>query len=59
MVCWRLIRRGEEFGEARVKDILARSTSADELCQSVSEAVSAWSQGVAGDDITIVAVDIA
>jgi len=49
---------GEEFGEARVQNILARSTTAEEICQSVSVAVSAWSQGVASDDITIVAVEI-
>ncbi len=51
-------KAGEEFGEERVKNILARSTSAEEICQSVSAAVSAWSQGVAGDDITIVALNI-
>ena len=50
---------GEEFGEARVKTVLARSATAEEICKSVSAAVTAWSQGVAGDDITIVAVDIA
>src|SRR5271165_2459509 len=50
---------GEEFGEARVKSTLAQSVTAEEICQSVSAAVGAWSQGVAGDDITIVAVDIA
>ena len=51
--------RGEEFGDARVKSVLAISTTADEICRSVSEAVSGWTSGVAGDDITIVAVDIA
>jgi phosphoserine phosphatase RsbU/P len=52
-------KRGEEFGDARVKSVLAESTTADEICQSVGAAVSAWTSGVAGDDITIVAVDIA
>ena len=50
---------GEEFGEARVKSLIQESTTAEDICQSVSAAVSAWSKGVAGDDITIVAVDIA
>ena len=50
---------GEEFGEARVKSLIQESTTAEEICHSVSAAVSAWSKGVAGDDITIVAVDIA
>lgn len=51
-------QRGEEFGEARVKQILAQPLTADQLCTSVSREVSAWSRGIAGDDITIVAVDI-
>lgn len=52
-------RGGEEFGEARVQNILAESPSADEICRSVGGAVTAWTNGVAGDDITIVAVEIA
>jgi sigma-B regulation protein RsbU (phosphoserine phosphatase) len=51
-------RRGEEFGEARVKDILAKPLTAEQLCASISHQVSEWSQGVAGDDITIVAVNV-
>ena len=51
-------QRGEEFGEARVKQILAQPLSADQLCSSLGREVRAWSQGVAGDDITIVAVQI-
>jgi sigma-B regulation protein RsbU (phosphoserine phosphatase) len=51
-------QKGEEFGEARVKSVLARSLTAPEICRSVSHEVSTWSQGVAGDDITVVAVDI-
>ena len=52
-------KAGEEFGELRVKSILSQSSSAEEICASVSAAVTAWTQGVAGDDITIVAVDLA
>ncbi len=52
-------KAGEEFGDLRVKEILSRSSTAEEICLAVSAAVSAWTQGVAGDDITIVAVDIA
>ena len=52
-------RGGEEFGEARVKQILAQPLTAEQLCSSVSHEVTAWSQGVAGDDITIVAVEVA
>jgi phosphoserine phosphatase RsbU/P len=52
-------KSGEEFGAARIKSVLAESITADEICQSVGAAVSAWTSGVAGDDITIVAVDIA
>jgi len=50
---------GEEFGDARVKNILARPLVADELCDSVGSEVSAWSRGAAGDDITVVAVAVA
>ncbi len=51
-------RSGEEYGEARVKNLLAESPNAEEICRSVSEAVTAWTSGVAGDDVTIVAVEI-
>ena len=50
---------GEEFGEARVKGLLSESNTADEICRTVSAAVTAWTNGIAGDDITIVAVEIA
>jgi len=52
-------QRGEEFGADRVKRILSQPLSADQLCASLSREVRAWSQGIAGDDITIVAVEIA
>ena len=52
-------QRGEEFGAERVKDVLARSRTAAETCASISREVSDWSQGVAGDDITIVVAEIA
>jgi len=52
-------QRGEEFGEDRVKQVLSQPLSADQLCASVGRDVSAWSRGVAADDITIVAVEIA
>jgi sigma-B regulation protein RsbU (phosphoserine phosphatase) len=52
-------RRGEEFGPDRVKSILSQPLSADQLCTSLSKEVRAWSQNVAGDDITIVALNIA
>ena len=52
-------RRGEEFGEDRVKQILSQPLSADQLCASVGRDVSTWSRGVAADDVTIVAVEIA
>jgi sigma-B regulation protein RsbU (phosphoserine phosphatase) len=52
-------RRGEEFGPDRVKSILSQPLSADQLCASLSREVRAWSQDVAGDDITIVALAIA
>jgi sigma-B regulation protein RsbU (phosphoserine phosphatase) len=51
--------RGEEFGEDRIKLVLSQPLSAVQLCASLSKEVSAWSKGVAGDDITIVAVDVA
>jgi len=52
-------QHGEEFGEARVRNVLSQPLSAEQLCASLSTEVSAWSHGVAADDITIVAVDIA
>jgi sigma-B regulation protein RsbU (phosphoserine phosphatase) len=52
-------RRGEEFGPDRVKSILSQPLSAEQLCASLSKEVKAWSQDVAGDDITIVALAIA
>jgi sigma-B regulation protein RsbU (phosphoserine phosphatase) len=52
-------QRGEEFGAARVKQLLLRSLSAQDICRSLGAEISAWSQGVAGDDVTILAVDIA
>jgi len=51
-------QRGEEFGEERVKQILARPLSAPDLCRSLGAEISSWSQGVANDDVTIVAVGI-
>jgi sigma-B regulation protein RsbU (phosphoserine phosphatase) len=51
-------RGAEEFGETRVKQILAQPLSAEQLCASISRELSTWSHGVAGDDITIVAVHI-
>src|SRR5664279_169410 len=52
-------RRGEEFGPDRVKSILSQPLSAHQLFASLSREVRAWSQDVAGDDITIVALAIA
>ncbi len=52
-------RRGEEFGPDRVKVILSQPLSAEQLCASLSREVRAWSQDVAGDDITIVALNVA
>jgi sigma-B regulation protein RsbU (phosphoserine phosphatase) len=51
--------RGEEFGEDRIKLVLSQPLSAVQLCASLSKEVNAWSKGVAGDDITIVAVAVA
>jgi sigma-B regulation protein RsbU (phosphoserine phosphatase) len=51
-------QRGEEFGEARVKQVLSRPLSAREICRSLEAEISAWSKGIAHDDVTIVAVDI-
>jgi serine phosphatase RsbU (regulator of sigma subunit) len=52
-------QNGEEYGEARVKRVLSQPLSADEICRSLGREVNDWSQGVAGDDVTIVAVAIA
>ena len=51
-------QRGEEFGTDRVKQTLSRRLSAQDLCRSLSAQITAWSQGVASDDVTIVAVAI-
>ena len=51
-------QQGEEFGEQRVKGVLTRSRTADDICQAISYEVNAWTRGVAGDDITIVAVEV-
>jgi phosphoserine phosphatase RsbU/P len=52
-------KAGEEFGDVRIKDILSASNTADKICLSVSNAVTVWTNGIAGDDITIVAIEIA
>jgi serine phosphatase RsbU (regulator of sigma subunit) len=52
-------QRGEEFGEERVKQILLRPLSVEDMCRSLGTEISAWSQGIANDDVTIVAVRIA
>jgi sigma-B regulation protein RsbU (phosphoserine phosphatase) len=51
-------QRGEEFGAARVKQILSQPLSAQDMCSSLGAEISAWSRGIANDDVTIVAVDI-
>jgi serine phosphatase RsbU (regulator of sigma subunit) len=51
-------QRGEEFGAARVKQVLSRPLSAQDICRSLGAEISAWSKGIAHDDVTIVAVDI-
>jgi sigma-B regulation protein RsbU (phosphoserine phosphatase) len=51
-------QRGEEFGETRVKHVFSQALSADQVCAALGKEVSAWSRGVAGDDVTIVAVEI-
>jgi sigma-B regulation protein RsbU (phosphoserine phosphatase) len=51
-------QNGEEYGEARVKRVLSQPLSADEICRSLGREINDWSQGVAGDDVTIVAVQI-
>jgi serine phosphatase RsbU (regulator of sigma subunit) len=52
-------RDGEEFGAERVKRILAQPVPADQLCGLLDREVSSWTRGVASDDITIVAVEVA
>src|SRR5262249_12950893 len=52
-------RNGEEFGEHRVKDVLTRTSNAESICQAIAQEITSWTQGVAGDDVTIVAVSIA
>jgi sigma-B regulation protein RsbU (phosphoserine phosphatase) len=51
-------QRGEEFGAERVKQTLSEPLSAADLCRSLSTRITEWSQGVAHDDVTIVAVQI-
>ena len=52
-------QRGEEFGEERVKQIFLRPLSVQDICRSLGMEISAWSEGIAHDDVTIVAVGIA
>jgi sigma-B regulation protein RsbU (phosphoserine phosphatase) len=52
-------KAGEEFGEDRVKSVLSRASNAQDICASVSNEIRAWTGAVAGDDITIVAIDVA
>jgi serine phosphatase RsbU (regulator of sigma subunit) len=52
-------RGEEEFGRARLEKVLASTGDAEAICHSVSREVSAWSNGVAGDDITVLAVEFA
>jgi len=52
-------KAGEEFGEERVKGVLSRAGNAQDICASVSSEIRAWTGAVAGDDITIVAIDVA
>jgi len=52
-------QKGEEFGEARLRQVMLERISAEKLCQLLSSQLSAWSQGVAGDDVTIIALEIA
>ena len=52
-------QQGEEFGAARVKQVFSQTLSADELCAALSKEIRTWSRGVASDDITIVALEIA
>ena len=52
-------QNGEEFGAGRVKEILLRPLSASQVCMSIGQEVSSWSRGVASDDVTIVAVEVA
>lgn len=51
-------RNGEEFGPERLKQIVASCSSANQLCGAVSREISAWTGGVAGDDVTVVAVSV-
>lgn len=52
-------RGEEEFGRARLEKLLANTSGAEAICRSVSNEVNVWSHGVAGDDITVVAVELA
>jgi phosphoserine phosphatase RsbU/P len=51
-------QRGEEFGLERVKQVFLRPLPAEQLCSSLSQEVGVWSMGAAGDDVTIVAVQV-
>src|SRR5580700_5464885 len=57
--CWRRAGNQEEFGEARLLEYFRKSTGAEQLCDSVSSAVKDWAGGIAGDDITLVAMQFA
>jgi len=52
-------RGEEEFGRDRLEKLLSSTSDAEAICHSVSSEVSAWSNGVAGDDITVLAVEFA
>ncbi len=49
-------RNQEEFGEARLLDLFRKAVTAKQVCDSVANAVDTWAGGVAGDDITVVAM---
>lgn len=49
---------GEEFGEARLKRVLARPLSPHQRCAELCNEVTSWTNGVANDDVTILAVDL-
>ena len=49
-------RNNEEFGEARLLDYFTKASTADQICESVTAAIHNWAGGIAGDDITVVAM---
>ncbi len=51
-------RRGELFGEARVRQVLAemRGRGPEEICQRLLEAASQWASGHLVDDCTVVVI---